>query len=46
MFAFALKRTMNSEDAEDLSQDIVYEILHSSPSLRNPEAFHGWLLYV
>lgn len=43
IFAFALKRTMNREDAEDLSQDIVFEVLRSSASLKDEKAFHGWL---
>lgn len=43
IFAFALKKTMNREDAEDLSQDIVFELLRSARSLRDFEAFHGWL---
>ena len=43
IFAFALKRTMNREEAEDLSQDIVFEVLRSSASLKDEKAFHGWL---
>lgn len=43
IFAFALKRTMNREDAEDLTQDIVFEVLRSSETLKEPKAFHGWL---
>lgn len=35
IFAFALKRTINREDAEDLAQDIVFEVLRSSASLRD-----------
>ncbi len=43
IFAFALKRTMNRVDAEDLAQDIVFEILRSASSLKDEKAFHGWL---
>ncbi len=43
IFAFALKRTMNRVDAEDLAQDIVVEILRSASSLKDVKAFHGWI---
>ena len=43
IFAFALKRTMNRVDAEDLTQDIMFEILRSASSLKDTKAFHGWL---
>ncbi len=43
LFAFALKRTGNRQEAEDLSQDIVYEILRSAESLKDVRAFHGWM---
>ena len=32
IFAFAFKKTMNREDAEDLSQEIVFEVIRSSKS--------------
>ncbi len=43
IFAFALKRTRNRHDAEDLSQDIVIEVLRSSSSLKDLNAINGWL---
>lgn len=43
IFAFALKRTINREDAEDLSQEIVFEILRSSASVKDSKAIYGWL---
>jgi RNA polymerase sigma factor (sigma-70 family) len=43
IFAFALKRTMDRHEAEDLSQDIVYEVLRSASSLKDPKALNGWL---
>ncbi len=43
IFAFALKRIGNRQEAEELSQDIVYEILRSAQSLKDVRAFHGWM---
>jgi RNA polymerase sigma factor (sigma-70 family) len=43
IFAFCLSRTSNREEAEDLSQEIVKEVLRSSGSLLNEEAFYGWM---
>ena len=43
IFAFALKRTFNKDDAEDLAQDIVLEIVTSALTLKNEEALKGWV---
>lgn len=41
--AFAFKRTYRKEDAEDLAQEIVLELLASYNRLRQPEAYRGWM---
>lgn len=43
IYRFALKRTGDAVEADDLAQDIVVEILRSLPSLRDPTAFVGWM---
>ncbi|GCD09274.1 RNA polymerase sigma factor [Clostridium tagluense] len=43
IFAFCLSRTSSSEDAEDLSQEIVKEVLKNANSLRDEQAFYGWM---
>lgn len=43
IFAFCLSRTQSRVDAEDLSQEIVKEILKSATSLRDEQAFYGWM---
>lgn len=43
IFAFALRRTYNRGDAEDLAQDIVLEIISSSWNLKNEQALKGWV---
>lgn len=43
IFAFSLSRTPNREEAEDLSQEIVKEVLKSSNSLRDEQAFYAWM---
>ena len=43
LFAFSLARTGNREDAEDLCQDIVAEIIYSASTIRQPKALHGWM---
>lgn len=40
IFAYALSRVSNREDAEDLTNDIVLAILQSADKIRNPEAFY------
>lgn len=43
IFAYALSRVPNREDAEDLTNDIVLAILQSADKIRNPEAFYGYV---
>ena len=43
IFAYALSRVSNKEDAEDLTNDIVVAILQSADKLQNPEAFYGYV---
>lgn len=43
IFAYALSRVSNKEDAEDLTNDIVLAILQSADKINNPEAFYGYV---
>lgn len=43
IFAYALSRVSNKEDAEDLTNDIVLAMLQSADKLRTPEAFYGYV---
>jgi RNA polymerase sigma factor (sigma-70 family) len=43
IFTFCISRTSSREEAEDLSQEIVKEVLKSANSLRDEEAFYGWM---
>ena len=43
IFAYALSRVSNKEDAEDLTNDIVVAILQSADKLKSPEAFYGYV---
>lgn len=43
IFAYALSRVSNVEDAKDLTNDIVVAILQSADKIRNPDAFYGYL---
>lgn len=43
IFAYAMSRVSNKEDAEDLTNDIVLAILQSADKIRNPEAFYGYV---
>lgn len=43
IFAYALSRVSNKEDAEDLTNDIVLAILQSADKLKSPEAFYGYV---
>ncbi len=43
IFAYALSRVSNKEDAEDLTNDIVVAILQSVDKLKSPEAFYGYV---
>lgn len=43
IFAFSLARTNNAAEAEDLSQQIITELLSSAKSLKEINAFYGWM---
>lgn len=43
IFAYALSRVANRDDAEDLTNDIVVAILQSADKLQNPDAFYGYV---
>lgn len=43
LFRFFVKKTGNSEDAKDLTQDTLIEAMVNLSTLRNPESFRGWL---
>lgn len=43
IFTFCLSRTSSKEEAEDLCQDILAELLHSSVNLKDDNAFYGFM---
>lgn len=43
IFSFCMARTKKREDAEDLAQEILLEIMKSAESLRNDAAFYGFM---
>lgn len=43
IFAYALSRVSNKDDAEDLTNDIVLAILQSTDKIKNPNAFYGYI---
>ncbi len=43
IFSFCMAKTSNRDDAEDLSQDILYELIKSSESIRDDGAFYGFM---
>lgn len=43
IFAFSASRLYEKQDAEDLTNDIIVEVLSSADSLQNDEAFYGYL---
>ena len=43
IFAYALSRVSNKEDAEDLTNDIVLAMLQSADKLKSQEAFYGYV---
>lgn len=43
IFSYCMAKTSNKEDAEDLSQDILYELIRSAKSIRNENAFYGFM---
>ena len=43
IFAFSMSRLNNRQDAEDLSSEILMQILKSSKNLRDDNAFYGYM---
>ena len=43
LFYFCLKKTGNNAEAEDLTQDIAYQIIASLNNGTVPASFHGWV---
>lgn len=43
ILSYCMARTSNREDAEELSQDIPYELIRSSHTLRDDRAFYGFM---
>lgn len=43
IFAYALSRVQDKNDAEDLTSDIVLNILQSADKIRNENAFYGYV---
>ncbi len=43
IFSFCLARTKKREDAEDLAQDILVEIMKSAENIRSDAAFYGFM---
>lgn len=43
IFAFTVSRVYNKQDAEDLTNDIIVEVLASAERLQNDDAFYGYL---
>lgn len=43
IFSFCMARTSNQSEAQDLAQDILYEIIKSSQNIRDDRAFYGFM---
>ncbi len=43
IFAFAVSRLYDKQDAEDLTNDIIVEVLSSAERLQNDDAFYGYM---
>lgn len=43
IFAFSVSRLYDKQDAEDLTNDIILEVLSSADRLQNDEAFYGYM---
>lgn len=43
IFAFSVSRLYDKQDAEDLTNDIIIEVLSSADRLQNDEAFYGYM---
>ncbi len=43
IFSYCMAKTPNREEAEDLCQDILCELVKSQKNLRDPDAFYGFM---
>ena len=43
IFSYCMAKTRNREEAEDLSQDILYELIRSAENIRDDRAFYGFM---
>lgn len=43
IFSYCMLRTSTRADAEDLSQEILYELIKSAPNIREDKAFYGFM---
>ena len=43
IFSYCMAKTTTREEAEDLSQDILYELIRSSKSIRDDRAFYAFM---
>ena len=43
IFSFCMAKTANREEAEDLSQDILYALMNSIGNIRDDNAFYGFM---
>lgn len=43
ILSYCMSRTANQQDAEDLAQDILYEVVKSAVNLRDDRAFYGFM---
>ena len=43
IFAFSISKVYDKQDAEDLTQDIITEVLASVDRLENDSAFYGYM---
>ncbi len=43
IFSYCMAKTPTREDAEDLSQDILYELMKSAGTIRDDKAFYGFM---
>jgi len=43
IFNYCKAKTSNMEDAEDLSQEILYELWRSAKNIRDDKAFYGFM---
>ena len=43
IFAFSVSHLYNKQDAEDLTNDIIVEVLSSADRLENDDAFYGYM---